>query len=178
MITLDGAQIDRARVALAGIDNGFSRAMVSVLNRTSTGLVTDAVRGTTKRYLVKSSEVRKHIFVKKAAAGALLSTIAVKGRRKPITEYKLVPSAPTPGRKASLKGAVKKSGLKSLGDAFFVKGKPYFREGDGLRPVISPSIPQIVKNKETVAEVEKGARERFEKRLDHEIVRLLGGLKR
>ena len=175
MIQIDQGQLDRAREALAGVTNGFQRAVASALGRTSTGLVTDAVKGTTKRYYAKSSEVRKNVFVKRATADSLLSTIAVRGRRKPIADYRLVPSSPTPGRRPNLRGAVKKDGLKSLGDAFFVKGKPYFREADGsLRSIISPSIPQIVKNAETVAEIEKGARERFEKRLDHEILRLLG----
>ncbi len=62
---------------------------------------------------------------------------------------------------------------------FFVKRGdryvPYIREVSGdANPVISPSIPQIVKNRETVAEAEAGASERFRKRLDHEILRLLG----
>jgi hypothetical protein len=179
VIQIDQGQLEKAREALAGATNGFQRAVASALGRTSSGLVTDAVKGTTKRYYAKSSEVRHSIFVKRAAADNLFSTISVRGRRKPIADYRLTPSSPSPGRKASLRGAVKKDGLKSLGDAFFVKGKPYFREGDGsLRLIISPSIPQIVKNPETVTEIEKGARDRFEKRLDHEILRLLGVFKK
>ncbi len=40
----------------------------------------------------------------------------------------------------------------------------------------SPAIPQIIKNDETVKAMEKGAEERFSKRLDHEVMRLLGVL--
>lgn len=178
MITIDGAQLDRARAALAGIDNGFSKALRSSLNRGSLGFVTDAVRGTTKRYHAKASVVRAAITRKYAQLSDLNALITVSGKRKSIKEYKLVPSSRGSGKRKPLKGAVKKDGLKSLGKAFFVGDKPYFREPQGLRPIISPSVPQIVKNKETVKEASAGASMRFRKQLDHEIVRLLGGLKR
>ncbi|MDD3386853.1 MAG: phage tail protein [Candidatus Pacebacteria bacterium] len=178
MITIDGAQVERARAALAGIDNGFSKAMATSLNRASEGFITDAVRGTTGRYHVKASEVRKSLKLKRAGAAKLMSVINASGRRKSISEYKLTPTAPTPGRRKELKGAVKKDGMKALRGAFFVRGKPFIRDGSGLKPIISPSVPQIVKNKETVAEAEKGASMRFRKQLDHEILRLMGVFKR
>ncbi len=178
MITIDGAQVERARGALAGIDNGFSKAMATSLNRASEGFITDAVRGTTGRYHVKASEVRKHLALKRAGGGHLSAMINARGRRKSISEYKLTPAGPTPGRRKELKGAVKKDGLKALRGAFFVRGKPFIRDGSGLKPIISPSVPQIVKNKETVTEAEKGASMRFRKQLDHEILRLMGVFKR
>jgi hypothetical protein len=50
-------------------------------------------------------------------------------------------------------------------------------EGKPAMPVISPSAPQAIANKETRAIMEKQAHERFEKRLDHEILRLTGAFK-
>ena len=38
-----------------------------------------------------------------------------------------------------------------------------------LRALMSPSVTQLVKNKETVAEAEEKARETFERRLTHEL---------
>jgi hypothetical protein len=83
-----------------------------------------------------------------------------------------------------LKGAVKQDGMKPLKDAFLLKrggkARPFVRTSSGkwgIEPLISPSIPQIVKNEETIAKMEKGASERFRKRLDHEILRLMGTFK-
>jgi hypothetical protein len=45
---------------------------------------------------------------------------------------------------------------------------------DKPRPVFGPSIPQAIRNKGTVATIKEQARERFTKRLDHEVLRLLG----
>ena len=178
MITVDGGQLDRARAALAGIDNGFSKAVDTSLKRASVGFVTDLVRGTTTRYHAKASVVRACISRKFARLSDLNVLISVRGKRKSIREYKLVPSSQKTKKRKALMGAVKTDGLKSLGNAFFVGNKPFFRDPDGLRPIISPSVPQIVKNKETVKEASTGATTRFRKQLDHEIIRLLGGLKR
>ena len=178
MITVDGAQLDRARAALAGIDNGFSKAVSAALNRAADGFVTEAVRGTTGRYFVKAAEVRKALKLKRAGGSSLSATILGRGRRKSISEYKLSPSAPTPGRRRELMGAVKRDGLKPLRGAFFVRGRPFVRSGGELRPVISPSVPQIVKNEETVKQAERVVSDRFGKRLDHEILRVLGVFRR
>ena len=80
-----------------------------------------------------------------------------------------------------LQGAVKRDGgLKQLKGAFLLKRgdkyKPYVRTGQGkwaVEYLISPAIPQILKNEETVKIIEQKASERFEKRLDHEVMRLL-----
>ena len=37
---------------------------------------------------------------------------------------------------------------------------------------MSPSVPQIMKNKETVAEAEQKARDTFKNRLEHELKRV------
>ncbi len=178
MIEIDGKQLDHARAALAGIDNGFSRAVRSSLNRGTMGFVTDLVRGTTGRYHVKASVVRRAITRKYANLTDLNALINVKGRRRSIAEYKLRPSSSKGVGQGRLRGAVKTDGLKSLGQAFFVNDRPFFREPEGLVPIVSPAIPQIVKNKESVKEASTGASARFAKRLDHEIARLMRGLKR
>ena len=80
--------------------------------------------------------------------------------------------------------AVKKDGLKALGKAFLVKRgaryKPYVRTGSGknsIEPLISPSIPQLIKNEEIQKIAAEGASRRFRKQLDHEILRLMGAFK-
>ncbi|MBR1487091.1 MAG: phage tail protein, partial [Synergistaceae bacterium] len=79
-----------------------------------------------------------------------------------------------------IRGAVKRDGIKSIPDGFLVnrggKYKPFTRTGTGkwsIKSLVSPAIPQIVKNEEIVKIVEQKAVERFEKRLDHEVMRML-----
>jgi hypothetical protein len=74
--------------------------------------------------------------------------------------------------------------MKTLKTGFIIdndgqKTVMYLPQGQGgpKMPVISPSVPQAIANKETRSVMEKQAHERFEKRLDHEINRLMGAFK-
>jgi hypothetical protein len=66
--------------------------------------------------------------------------------------------------------------LRDYGGKMFVLWHPPGVSGSARR-TFSPSVPQVVKNKETLAIMEKHAHERFENRLGYEITRLTGALK-
>ena len=185
-ITISAPALERANNALRHIRGAFPRAVASATNRTLEGLRTDAVSETKGRYFAKSGDIRKTLTLKRASAGNMAGVMVSRGKRKSLAEYKLTPTAPRKGRRAALRGAVKNDGLKSLGsNAFLIRlgaaGRywPYIRTGKGrwdIKALISPSIPQIIKNEETVKIMRQKAAERFEKRLDHEMLRLLGVL--
>ena len=183
----------QANAALRKILADSPQAIARAINRTVEGLRTDAVKETTKRYFVSAKEVRASIKPQKASAGNLMGAMVSKDKRHSLDYYKLTPNTPKPGGKTVLKGAVKtEGGLKELREAFLVKRSggqylPFYRlhsgagssnqyRHKGIRSFISPSLPQIIKNEETVKVMEKGAEDRFSKRLNHEIMRLLGAL--
>ena len=178
MINVSTEQLTRANNALRGFPGAFPRAVASSTNRAIEGVRTDAATETKKRYHVRPSDVRKTITLKKASVGNLAGTMLSRGSRRSLADYKLT------GGSGKLQGAVKTDGMKPLKNAFLVnrggKMRPYVRTGGGkwgIEPLISPSIPQIVKNEETVAVMEKGASVRFRKTLDHDILRLMGAFK-
>ena len=189
-IQISDEAIRRANVALDRLKSLFPRVLPRVINRTMDGLRTDAVRETTEKYFVKAKDVRASLSFRKATAGNLMGAMVSKGKRHSLADYKLTPSTPSPGKRPSVKVAVKKAGgLKPLSRAFLVKragGRyfPYYRIGyrsdnrqrAEIRSYISPSMPQIVKNEETVRAMELGAEERFTKRLNHEIMRAIGAI--
>lgn len=184
-IQIANTALERANNALRGILSECPKAVARAVNRTMDGMRTDAVRETTQKYFVKAKEVRSSITFRKATAGNLMGAMVSRGRRHSLADYQLMPKTPKPGRMTALKGAVKREGgLKSLSSAFLVRrgGKyvPFYRSGRGkweIKSFVSPSMPQIIKNEETVRAMERGAEERFSKRLDHEIMRLLGALR-
>ena len=182
-----------ANSALRKILTDSPKAVARAVNRTMEGLRTDAVKETRKKYFVSAKDVRASISFRKANAGNLMGAMVSKGKRHSLADYKLTPNTPKPGGKTVLKGAVKTDGgLKELRKAFLVKragGRyvPFYRlhsgagssnqyRHKGIRAFISPSMPQIIKNKETVEVMEKGAEQRFSKRLNHEILQLFGAL--
>ena len=175
--------LERANAILKSMREKLPSAISRTVNRTMDGLRTDAVSETHERYFVKAKDVKSSLTFRKATAGNLMGAMVSRGKRHSLADYQLTPSTPRKGKKIQLKGAVKREGgLKSLGPAFLVKrsgGKyfPFYRIGKGkwkMNSLISPSMPQIIKNEETVKAIEKGAEERFSKRLDHEVMRLIG----
>ena len=188
-LNISNAMLERAVSRLHSVQREFPLAVARAANRTMYGMGTDAARETAKRYFVKPGDVKKSIEYRKATASNLLGTMISRGKRHSLADYQLTPKSPQAGRKAALKGAVKREGgLKPLGPAFLIKragGRyfPFYRVGSGsgnrykgIQSLISPSMPQIIKNEETVKVMEQGAEERFSKRLDHEVMRLLGAL--
>ena len=114
---------------------------------------------------MKQKDVRDSISVKKSYGGEMNGAIISRGSRK------------SPAKQGSVRGAVKRAGgLKPIQSAFlFAKGGNIYaaiRDATRIRTLMSPSVPQIMKNKETVAEAEQKARETFKNRLEHELKRV------
>lgn len=105
--------------------------------------------------------------------------VIARGTRKPLTQYAISPKN-IPVKAGGFRGAVKRAGgLKRIPLAYLIPGKnglnavirDKFGDTERVRVLMSPSVPQLVKNKETVAEAEKKAQETFERRLVHELKR-------
>lgn len=179
-ISTDG--LERANKALAHIRGAFPRAVAAASNRVLEGMRTDVIAETKERYFAKPSEIRKTLTLKKTSANSLQGAMISRGARKSLADYNLTPKSPKKGMKG-IQGAVKRDGIKNIPGAFLLrhgaKYKPYVRTGRGkfgIKMLVSPAIPQILKNEETIKIVEQKASERFEKRLDHEVLRVLGML--
>ena len=186
-LSISNEVLERTISGLRSMQSQFPQAIARAVNRTMDGMRTDAVKETHKKYFVSAKEIRQSISFRKASAGNLMGAMVSQGKRHSLADYQLMPKTPKAGKKSALKGAVKREGgLKSLGPAFLVKragGRyfPFYRTGRGkhdMHSLISPSMPQIIKNEETVKAIEQGAERRFSLRMEHEINRILGVLSR
>ena len=190
-ISIPNRALERAVSGLRSVQSQFPQAVARAVNRTTDGLRTDAVKETHKKYFVRAKDVKASISFRKATAGNLMGAMVSKGKRHSLADYQLTPKTPKSGKKAALKGAVKREGgLKSLGPAFLIKragGRyfPYYRvehggsnKWKGINSLISPSMPQIIKNEETLRVIEQVAEERFRTRIQHEVEYMLDRLLR
>ena len=177
VVHVSSEKLEHAQKALAGIPGGAERVVKEALYRTGDGLKTDAVNETKKKYHLLPSEIRRHLLFKKSGIGGFSSvTLTAQGSRKLLTEYRVT------GREKNVKVAVKRDGMKTLKTGFLadkngrkvVMWRPAGDRGP-IKRVTSPSVPQVLKNKETVETMQKQAQERFEKRLDSNILRMLTG---
>ena len=91
---------------------------------------------------------------KKSSAANLEAAMTSKGTRKNLSDYFISPKTPRKNMQG-INAAVKRDGIKKIGNAFLIrrggKYKPYVRKSSGkwgIEPIISPAIPQIMKNPE------------------------------
>ncbi len=184
-LNLEAAEsLRRARESLRRVKGGLERALSLSINRTLDSLKVKAARETASRYFISVGDVKKSFAVKKSNPSNISAELISRGRRRKLSDYKLTPKTPKIKSRDYIKGAVMRAGgLKSLPGAFLVKRgnsyQPVFRTGKGrydLKGVVSPAVPQILKNEETLSVLEQDAERVFISRLNHETLRILGAL--
>jgi len=177
-VTLDLAsqELENTTKKLAGFGKSAERAVKDALHRAGDGLKTDAVNETTRKYHLSAGEIRKHLLFKKGGRSGYHSVALIaKGSRKRLSEYKVT------GRGGNIRVAVKREGgMKALRTGFVIDNNGrkivlWRPDAAKSRRVMGPSVPQLIRNQDTVKAIEKGAVQRYKKRLDSNIERLLRG---
>ena len=181
-INIDTSQIERAQKLLSHIPGAFERARGAAIARTLQHMKAKAAQLTSAKYYAKSGEIKRTI--KTQRRGNNSGVMTSRGPKKSIADYKISPTRQKLGRnQGKLRGAVKRDGgLKSLGKSFLIPvgGRllPYIRVGKGrwdIKRLMSPAIPQIIGNEEVTRELSQETSRYFSERLNHEVMRQLGG---
>lgn len=165
------------------------------LNRVGQGVVTEAARKVKETYNIKAAEVKAGLRLVLSSPDAGEVLIRGKGRNLPITHFKVTPKAPAKKRKV-IKAAVKRGDAKTLGPAFIAfrrgenrvmkrkfptgqSGRPRVLNRLGQRPELpieelhGPAIPRMLNEPQVLEHIQDEASKRMDKRLDHEIKRIL-----
>lgn len=185
MIKLDDSEIERAFAVLKRVPNGVPKAVRSSLNKTISGVRTDAKREATASYEVKSSAVHKSITIQKASGSALEAIALSRGRPIPLSSFKVKPKKVQrkgpKGRKISV--SVKKGTSTTLDNAFVAQ----FRSGNTavverktkrrlpIRKLYGPSIPKMIENDKVMDTIKAKAKDRLSKNFAHEVDRIMKG---
>jgi len=176
------AQISKAHIMLSHIENGAPKAISAALNRTVDGVRADVVREVTETYDIRAKDVRANVGVKKSNLSTLRAAVYGKGSPIPLINFRVTPSKPGQQRPGTvLRASVKRSGGLPIPGAFVARFKSGHagvlrRTGKARLPVrelFGPALPQMMGGEKVRKEVLARAEERFGKRLDHEIARLL-----
>ena len=178
-IKIDAKELERAQKVLSGIPGGYKRAVNAALRRTLQQMKTQAAKLTREKYYLKAGEVNKTLSV---SVSGMTGRVTSRGKRLPISEYYVSPKTRVKNMKG-LRAAVKRDGVKFINKAFLVRlggaGKyyPYVRVGKArwdIRRIMSPAVPQAMGNPEIISELEEFSGEKFNERLQHEVMRQLG----
>lgn len=184
-LTVDIAEdsLDKATRLLAGVHGGVYKAVGSALTRAASAGKTAAKRPVTQEYTISQSEFLAQTrdvnhFVRESDGGISV-VFGFRGNVIPLTKFKT--SINSNGQVVT---QVKRSGAaESLNRAFSAQMGGhrgiYERTGPNRFPVeelYGPATPQMMySNEDVLDEIEQKMAETYEKRIDHEILRVLNG---
>ncbi len=182
-IEVKAEQLQKADIWLANVKDGVPKALASALNRTAEHVAAEATRKARETYDIKATDVRRTIRITRATKNNLTAHVKSLGSPIPLIQFNVRPSRPPKKPPAVLTASVKRSGGKPIPGAFVTTMKSghtgvFERVGKQrlpIRELYGPPAPVMLNEPGVRQQIEEQAVIRLEKRLDHEILRLLGG---
>lgn len=183
VVDVSAGSVERATNLLAGISGGAYKAVGSALKRAADSGKTVAKRTVTKEYTISQSEFLARTrninhFVRESSGGIsvvfgfrgnviplMKFNTRVNGSGQIVTQVKRSGSAETLNRAFS----AQMGGHKGIYERVGVKRFP-------VEELYGPATPQMMySNEEVTDEIERKVADTYEKRIDHEILRILNG---
>lgn len=181
-VTVTKGQIEKARELLHGFPGATRKVLAKSVNRSITSVRTEAVRKTREIYTVKARDVRDTIHLTRSKPSRLTGVISSVGSALPLSSFDHRPTTVNGKRRTPIRVTVKRGEHQALDRAFIARvgGNKSIYERVGkkrmpIRKLYSLSVPQMIGNEGTVQSMADKARETMDKRLDHEIDRVLNG---
>jgi hypothetical protein len=183
MIRATSKQAQRAVRLLSSIPGEVPKAIARAINRSTEAARTEMSKGIREEYYIRHQDIASVTGITKANAArkSISARIRLRGTKRELMLFRVSPKSEE-ARPKVLKVAVKKGGLKKLPGAFIRRGSksgnPHVlrRVGKTRYPIhikYGPSVPQMADNPKITSAIEERAREMLDKRLDHEINRVL-----
>lgn len=202
MIEITNEQMERVNLILSGVPNGAKKAFYNAINRGLQTVRTQSGKSVNKTYriLQKDFKSETNIRQKRASQNDLIGEIAFAGTTIPLIKFSVSPKEPK--SQAVTVAVLRESGGERLKHAFIANvqtGHPgkdhvgvFERTGEQgieerlnryrrskhtetIRQLYGPSAAAMLNNYEVRQELEKAAQETIDKRVEHEITRILNG---
>lgn len=185
MIQITAEQIERVNLILSNVPKGAEKAISSVIKRATSTVRSEALKGITGVYAISSQNVRAETTIKvrtQKADGGVVGTVSFAGYKIPLYRFNVSPTLPV--QHATVSAAVlADSGRTPFAEAFIAKMKSghtgmFERDGTSRLPItefMGPSTDQMAGNSIVLEQVEEKAQEVINKRIEHEITRILNG---
>jgi hypothetical protein len=177
-------QIKRAEALLGGIKDALPKAQSNAINRSLITARAEAIRIVREQYIVDASTVRKTMVIKNAGLNKPSGFISSTGSPIALSKFDISPTRPNGKKKNPVIARVKYgSSKKTIKHAFIARTSNgrigvFIRAGKSRFPIkqlYGPSVPQMLGEKNVSKKIEEKAAETLDKRLEHEINRILEG---
>ena len=181
MITITAEQIERVNLILSGVPGGIEKALSGTIRRANNTVRSETLKGITTVYAITRQNVRAETTIKvrtQSNDGGIVGTVLFAGHKIPLYRFNVSPTIPIQ-RATVLAG----NGRTPFQDAFIARMQSghtgmFERDGSKRLPIsefMGPSTAQMAGNSIVLADVEEKAQEVINKRVEHEITRILNG---
>lgn len=183
MIEVTEKQIERVSTILAGIPKGTERAMTSAINRGLTTMRQKSTEKVRESYHIKRKDLtdRSVMRMKKANFSNLSGSIRYSGAVIPLIKFNVKPTKPS--KRPVTVSVLKKNTGERLQNAFIARMpsghtgvfERLTRERTPTKELYGPSIKHMLENEEVLSKIEADVQRQVDRRLEHEISRILNG---
>lgn len=192
MIRVDAAKIREVERKLGSFSKEAPNVINNALNRAITTVKSNISKKVRQKYHIKSIDVKKTLSIKKSTRQTLGAVVKSLGSAIQLYKFKVSPNKPRHRKPPkSIKVQVQKTGAKKIEGAFVAEvnenNRVFQRKSNAkhkqrsdkqwtalpIKQLFGPSIPQMLGNEGVKEDIENAGTETFNKRLDHEIKRIL-----
>jgi hypothetical protein len=183
MIEITNQQIERVNLILGGIKNAPNKVFYNTINRGLSTVRSKSGKMIRETYRIKQKDItsNRNMKVKRASSSKLEGQIEFGGAVIPLIKFKVTPSQPK--RKVVSVSVLKNEGAKRLQSAYVANLGRYgvgvfermTRKRETSQQLFGPSTAHMMENEEVLQKVEAAAQETVNKRIEHEISRILNG---
>lgn len=145
------------------------KASSAAAKRAMTAARTAGSRKIRQIYTIKARDINSRITVKGTEGGA---EMRIKGPMEGVQRYR------STQKKQGVFAMIKKGNSQRIPRSFKLGDRFIMREGPArypLKGIYGPAVPQLFGNPEVVKTMEERGQEMFARRLEHEIMRRMGG---
>lgn len=182
MIEISAEQVDRIHLLLNGISDAPRNVIYNVLNRAVGTVRSVASKEIRQTYKIKHGDLtsNQNIKVVRAGRSKLEAAISFNGNLIPLIKFDVSPKQPQ--RKTVSASVLKNGGKKQLIHAYVANlkyGVGAFEretsERDSSRQLYGPAAAVMVENDTVLKNIQEAAMNTIDKRVEHEISRILNG---
>lgn len=181
-LSLDAKQQARIAAALQNAPQAYEKVCARAINRTLTGMRTDAVKLSRETYTIKATPLRRSIKLQRARPNKLQGEFVSRGANLSLMAFKVRPQTDTTGkRRRPVKAEVYKGESFTVERGFVYNRKVFARAGKARTPLefkTGPAAPEMIKDEIVMNELQERANARLRQRIEHESTAYLAGFGR
>ena len=175
MIEITNEQIERVNLLLGDLHGAPNRVLFNVINRALGTVRSQSGKEIRQTYNIKQGDItaNQNMKMKRATAGDLVGSIEFAGTVIPLKRFKVSPSAPA--QKTVSVSVLEHAFVADLGKYGVGVFERMTRRRDSSEQLFGPSTAHMMANENVLDKVEEAAQDTIDKRVEHEITRILNG---